>query len=419
LGVIGSCLVLCQWFVFQSIRRYLLEKRKTIRRRVAYPVLLAFGLASIVVVRLEFGSELFPPGSFSRQLASVILFSYMGCALVLSSFFLLVRVLDASTQFKKSLLQRAPHDARSDLGRPSQIDYQHPTRRRFLKVAAASGLVAVAGLGAKGLAEAYSRPVVKRYDLFFGSLTGAPRPITLIHVTDCHFGMFCGRRELRNVVTHLNSLEGEGLCMTGDIFHSARTVVEQAIPILRKLKARLLGNFAVLGNHDFYAGEVRSVDALTAAGLTLLRDEWVTFRVGNSTIRVGGVDDPVVNWRRNRQSSIFGPVVGNSPAEPGVRILLSHRPEVFPEAAKQRIDVVLAGHTHGGQTVIPVPGREKGICVADFVSDYTNGWYRSDTSRMYVNAGVGLTFLPWRIHCPPEIAVIRLKLCSGNAEARS
>ncbi len=220
--------------------------------------------------------------------------------------------------------------------------------------------------------------------------------------------MFFGPHELRNLVDHLNSLEGDALFFTGDVFHSSRTLVEQATPILEKLKARPLGNFAVLGNHDFYAGEDRSVRNLEAAGFTLLRNQWTTLKVEDATIHLGGIDDPLINWMRTHEVWGFDPFMEKVPSEPGVTVLLSHRPDVFRYAAAQKIDVVLAGHTHGGQVIIPVPRREKGISIANIVSKYTYGWYKRKSSRMYVNRGVGLTFLPWRLHCPPEIAIIKL-----------
>ncbi len=436
----------CQWFVFQSFRKYLFRKCEGIRRRVAYPVLIGFGLITVVAARLEFGSEIFPPGTFGRQLASVIVFSYIGWILTLTVVFLFAAAINSLIKLKDALVQSAvtKRSARSwsgsqrgclssscaegekwqkpepkeNLGqcplesgseKAMRIDYSHPTRRTILRAATASGLMAAAGFGFEGLAEAYSQPMVEKYEYFHDLLEDAARPITLIHVTDCHFGMFFGRDELRNLVDQLNSLQGDALCITGDIFHSARALVEQATPVLRKLKDRPLGNLAVLGNHDFYAGEMRSVENLKAAGITLLRNQWITFGVGKLTLHIGGVDDPRISRLRGNRFPHFDTLMRKAPVESGLRMLLSHRPSVFPYAAEQKIDLVLAGHTHGGQIVIPVPGRERGMSVADLVSEYTHGWYKSDTSSMYLNRGVGLTFLPWRIHCPPEIAVIQLK----------
>jgi len=446
-GIIAATLVLCQWFAFQSVRKYLFQKPEKISRRVAYPVLMAFGPIAILALRLEFGTEIFPPGTFSRQLASVIVFSYLGWVLMLSLFFLMVKAIDLAVEIKDALLQSAApgrgspflrasqagsvlypgvtrhQDAepqtREDQGSAStesafaagsaiQIDSRHPSRRTFFKVAAATSLVAATGLGVRGIAEAYGEPILEKYEFFHDSLQGIPEPLTLIHATDCHFGMFLGPRELRDLVDRLNSLEGDALCVTGDVFHSARAVVEQATPILRKLKARPLGNLAVLGNHDFYAGAERSAESLQAAGFTLLRNEWFMFRAGAATVHVGGIDDPSINWMRGKTFPGFDALMLNAPAKAGLRILLSHRPDLFPRAAQQGIDLVLAGHLHGGQIVIPVPASERGLSVADMVSEYTHGWYTRGVSRMYLSRGVGLTFLPWRINCRPEITLIRL-----------
>jgi uncharacterized protein len=442
LGIIGSLLVLCQWFVFQSVRKHLFQKSDEIQRRLAYPVLMGFGLLTILAVRLEFGSEIFAPGTPARQLVSEVVFTYLGWVILLTLFFLFSGTVDLLLKFRNALqstiitarlgtgstrpggssscdeceeeqkLQPTENQGQSQpksgSEEPMRINYQYPTRRTFLKMAAISGLTAATGLGIEGLAEAYGRPAVEKHELFCDSLRGAPRPVTLLHITDCHFGMFFGPDELLNLVELLNSLEADALCVTGDVFHSARTVVEQATPILRRLKTRPLGNLAVLGNHDFYAGETRSVESLNAAGLTVLRNEWVTLRVGGSAIHLGGIDDPRRNWLPGGVFPGFDTCISKAPAEPGMRILLCHRPGVFPLAAKQEIDLTLAGHLHGGQIVIPVPGREKGISAANMVSEYTQGWYKMDDCRMYLNRGVGMTFLPWRIHCPPEIALIRV-----------
>jgi uncharacterized protein len=427
LGAIACLLFFCQWFAFRSVRKYFWPDARKISRSVAYSALIAFGLVTIFAVRIEFGSEIFPPGTFARQLASTILRSYLGWVLVLSMFFIFAALIERLAGFKDVLFRssgvRAARGASGEeeidrrstrnesnpgVGKAGQVNYPRTTRRRFLKVAAASSLTIATGIGIKGVANAYSSPVIEKHQLAYDLLRGLTRPITLIHVTDSHFGMFFGPHELRNMVDHLNSLEGDALFFTGDIFHSSRTVVEQATPILERLKSRPLGNFPVLGNHEFYAGEERSARNLTAAGFALLRNQWTTLKMDGATIHLGGIDDPVINWRRTPEVWAFHPFLEKVPSEPGVTVLLSHRPDVFRYAASQKIDIVLAGHTHGGQVILPVPRREKGISVANLVSKYTYGWYKKKSSRMYVNRGVGLTFLPWRLHCPPEIAVIKL-----------
>jgi len=444
LGFIAALLTLCQWFTFVCVRRYLFQRSAKMRRRWAYPMLIAFGLLAVTAIRIEFGAEVFPPGTWARQGASVILRSYVGCILVATLFLLILRVIAILISCTGDLIQLTitglgrgrwsesahgclpvslsqpeterylearvdPEESRSGTKSAVPISCRHATRREFLRMAASSGLAATAGVGIHGLAAAYSPPVVETYDFFDHHLDHLAKPIVLIHVTDVHFGMFFGIHELRRLVDRLNSLEGDALCVTGDVFHSGHTVIEQATPFLAKLRPRLLGNFAVLGNHDFYAREARSVPSLKAAGFTLLRNQWITFSRGNCTIHVGGVDDPMAVRTRAKESRELATFMRKTPLESGLRVVLSHRPDLFRRAAKNKVDLVLAGHLHGGQIVIPVPDRERGISVANAVSEYTCGWYKLAKSAMYLNRGVGLSFLPWRVWCPSEIAVIRLK----------
>ena len=105
LGAIASFLVLCQWFAFRSVRKYLWPNSDKISRSVAYSALIGFGLLTILAIRLEFGSEILPPGTIGRQLASTILRSYLGWILVLSLFFLFVRLIEWLVTLKKVLVR--------------------------------------------------------------------------------------------------------------------------------------------------------------------------------------------------------------------------------------------------------------------------------------------------------------------------
>ncbi len=278
-------------------------------------------------------------------------------------------------------------------------------------------MVAAASYAGQGIAGAYARPIIDQFDLFHPELDGLTRPLTFIQITDFHFGMFLGSPELERVVRLVNALDGDALFITGDVFHSPLTPVEHATPILKKLKPRRLGNFAVLGNHDFYTGEWLVVQSLKQSGISLLRNQWVSFREGGSDIHLGGIDDPMVNWVWGAKFPGFRGFLDKAPSSSGMRILLSHRPSVLPIASQAGMDFVLSGHIHGGQIIFPYPGRDRGLSIARVASPFTHGWYRVGNSRMYLNRGIGLTFVPWRINCPPEIAVFHLHP-AGDGQAR-
>jgi predicted MPP superfamily phosphohydrolase len=455
LAIVGALMILSQWFVFTSMRRYLFQNYEAITRKTAYLVLSVLGLANLGAVMLAIGSDWFPPGTYERKVATVLFFSYLGLVLTMSLFFLVLRALsqvlnlkDAVTSIAKKILNRSgslPEQAEGDsdstgsqgvgasaqsaltLGTSEELQIARPaalnaepegsgrisripshSRRTFLKWSTATGLVGALGYAGHGMAEAFRDPVVEEFHLKLPELAGLKRPVTFLHITDFHFGLFFGTGELERLVEKTNAMDGDALFITGDVFHSQMSQVMVAGPVLEKLKPRRFGNFVVLGNHDFYAGEWRTMDTLHGSGLTLLRDQWVTLDTPGAKIHLGGIDDPLANWIWGKDFPGFKRFMEGVPSADGVKILLSHRPSVLPLAAESDIDLVFAGHIHGGQVILPTGNSERGLSLARLASPYTHGWYSESTTRMYLNRGVGLTFVPWRINCPSEIAVVHV-----------
>jgi uncharacterized protein len=456
LSIIASIVILCQWYVINRIRTYGLQRYDHISRKTAYTILFVLGVFNAICVRLAINSEILPVDTWAGKIAAVLFFSYLGCVLVLTLFFLILGLVYHALRLKDALCTAKPaslaqeHALCRERGcvqtnfavphgetegslpaipgckaePPVTDDSAHahapapangifpggppPSRRTFLKWTTAAGLVAASGLAGKGIAEGYAPPLVPQFHFTHSALAGAARPLTFIQITDFHFGLFLGSDELERLIEMTNAIEADAVFMTGDMFHSPMSPIERATPILAKIKPRSMGNFAVLGNHDFYAGEWRSVQSLKQSGWTLLRNEWVTFTNGSVQIHLGGIDDPMVNWAWGKDFPKFPLFIGRQPATPGFRLLLSHRPNVLPLAAKSGMDLVLAGHTHGGQVILPVPGIDGGLSLAAVASPYTHGWYSSGGTRMYLSRGCGLTFVPWRVNCPPEVTVFHV-----------
>ncbi len=431
--VITVALILAQWFVFQCIRTYLFQRYEPFKRKTAYLFLALIGFLNIIVARLTLGHGLFGPDTFGKKFAEVAFFTYLGVILLLCLFFLIIDLFSVTLRLKDAVagLLRISTEATSGQcqvpgckAETAETRYKEltdndqslksgemplQTRRTFLKWSAASAVVVASSAGGAGVVQAYRPPVVEKFEFLHTELQGLSRPLTFVQITDFHFGMFMGTSELEKLVAKVNTLEADAVVITGDIFHSPMSPVELAPRVLRKLKSRRFGNLVILGNHDFYAGEQRSVEAIKSSGLTLLRDQWLTLKDGAATIHLGGIDDPMANWLWGKEFPHFPSFMKKAPLEPGFRILLSHRPNVLPLASKFGIDLVLSGHVHGGQIILPMPGTDRGISIARLASEFTHGWYRIRDCRMYLNRGTGLTFIPWRINCPPEIAIFHLK----------
>jgi predicted MPP superfamily phosphohydrolase len=314
----------------------------------------------------------------------------------------------ATAQIKDSPPSRnVSHGSNPGLHEPENPRF-HVSRRAFLKWGTIAGVGAGLGIARHGLAEGYQAPVVAEFDVSHPALHGLSHPVTFIHATDFHYGWFFGSSQLAEVVEALNRIDGDAVVLTGDVFHSRWTAVESSEPILRKLRKRRFGNFAILGNHELYTGKARSLASFTRSGLLHLDSTWASLDAGGAVIHLGGLTDPLSEWIRTPSSFLFRELMDRNPSGPGMRVLLCHRPTVLSLSASAGLDLVMAGHTHGGQMIVPKPGEPKGFSPAHWFTPYTHGWYRKFNCHMYVNRGVGLIYVPWRINCPPQIAVFHL-----------
>jgi uncharacterized protein len=138
------------------------------------------------------------------------------------------------------------------------------------------------------------------------------------------------------------------------------------------------------------------------AGIRFLRSESQTLRFGDSLLNLAGVDFQSFRDRKNYLPD------GESLIVPGAtNILLQHNPDVFPKAARQGYNLLLAGHTHGGQVTVEI--LDQAINPARFFTPYVSGLYRAGNSAAYVTRGIGTIGIPARIGAPPEISLLRLR----------
>jgi predicted MPP superfamily phosphohydrolase len=232
-------------------------------------------------------------------------------------------------------------------------------------------------------------------------------PLRIVHLSDIHIGQNLSVDQIRSFVRRANDLDGDLICITGDIIDAPHVDYATYLPILAELRARA-GVVAILGNHDHRAGAPDVVAALQSwTSFHVLRDEAVTLDIGETAVHVIGLDDRGRDWARGVMSDArLAELVGVAPA--GVPILLlAHRPDVFPQAAAHGIALTLSGHTHGGQLALPwFGGRRPNL--AEFITDFSRGLYERDGHFLYVSCGIGVTAQPIRLFTPREIALIEV-----------
>jgi len=232
------------------------------------------------------------------------------------------------------------------------------------------------------------------------------RGLRIVQLSDLHIGNGMEGRRLERVVEAANALEPDLIAITGDLFDNDPSFVNDGASRLGALRARY-GVFAVLGNHDSYVGKELVAEALAARapGIRLLRGEWVALPVGRP-LYIAGVDDPGSDWTARDLQIRSLELLAKSLPDDGPTVLLVHRPEAFHQASRLGIELMLSGHTHGGQMALPLPGGH--VNPARIVTALDRGLYHRDGSTLYVNRGVGMAGPRIRFNCSREIATIEL-----------
>jgi hypothetical protein len=226
--------------------------------------------------------------------------------------------------------------------------------------------------------------------------------LRILQLSDIHLSAFLHESELAKAIDMALELRPHLVVVTGDLISSRGDPLDACIRQLARVKSDA-GTFACMGNHERYARAERyAAEAGARAGIRFLRGQAQTLRFGNSLLNLAGVDYQSLADRGHYLRGAERLVVPGA-----VNVLLSHKPDVFPVAARQGYNLLLAGHTHGGQVTVEI--LDQSINPARFFTPYVYGLFRAGRSAAYVTRGIGTIGIPARIGAPPEISVLRLR----------
>lgn len=227
----------------------------------------------------------------------------------------------------------------------------------------------------------------------------------LAHLSDLHVGGFDDLRRARDWVRQTNRLGADVIVVTGDLVTSGVAHYDAAATALGELRAPD-GVFVVMGNHDQWDNP-SFVRRLRERGLRVLLNETVVLERGGARLNLSGVDDPY-----SGKSDLRAALLGRAPG--AASVLLAHYPHFFEPARAAGVDLVLSGHTHGGQVALPFFAERYSL--ANWTGQRNRGVYRAGRTTLYVNAGLGTTGPPLRVGVPPEIALLTLRAAPPAAE---
>lgn len=281
------------------------------------------------------------------------------------------------------------------------------SRRHFLS----AGIYGAAGLALYSAEIARHWIEVTEHKVALAGLPQVFEGMRIVQVSDIHMDQYTEPFFLRHVVNRVNSIKPDIVLLTGDYvtlgLGSRRFAIGaawQCANLLSKLECRKL--YAVLGNHDLGVGPIEVTEALTANGITLLRNAYMPIELPGGRIWLAGLDD-AVNGHPDLELAIPR-AIRNVPNEPVV--LMCHAPDyadvLLDDAAGKSVCLMLSGHTHGGQVRLPMVGA---LYLPGWGRRYDEGWFRLRHLRLYVNRGIGTLGVPLRLNCPPEITIFNLQ----------
>ena len=238
--------------------------------------------------------------------------------------------------------------------------------------------------------------VVKEHEVAFADLPPAFDNFTILHISDLHADISTGA--MRNLPSLVEGLQYDICVMTGDYRGRTYGSFEKSLEIIHELQARLKRPiFGVLGNHD----SIRMAPAMEAMGIRMLFNECEAIVRDGQRIFLAGVDDP-----HFYRADDIDKAASQIPSD-AFSILLAHTPEVYDRAMRARFNLMLCGHTHGGQLCLP--GGRAIKLQANVPRFIGGGLWRHGAMVGYTSVGAGTSLVPVRLNCPPEITLHTLR----------
>ena len=245
----------------------------------------------------------------------------------------------------------------------------------------------------RGFFNGFKMPIVKEVEI---EIKGLEKELNIVQVCDVHIGKSLGKEFLDSIVKDINSLNADIVVIVGDLVDLKVDKIGDKLDSLKEIKSRF-GVYFVSGNHEYFHGVEDICEHLRSLHVRVLENESVVI---NKVINLAGITDLI-----GRRFAILEPDLSKALLQTDSNlptVLLAHQPKITKELKNEKIDLILSGHTHGGQ-IFPF-----GLLVL-LDQPYLSGLYQhSENTQIFVSNGAGYWGPPIRVLAPSEIVKIRL-----------
>lgn len=414
-GSISYIIVALQALVYYTFIKFL-KSTRFYRPPYKWWALIPFVLFSVILIFIRniFGRDYAPPDWFKYGLLYPT-YIWMAATFFIGIWLLIGKIIKLPFQIPIWLMKifKPLREKLKAIKTEKPVKQVDLARRKFVRYATVGVSAYAFGGAAYGMIrhDAYK---IEYKDIVIENLPQELKGTTISLISDIHSGQYMSEGEIREYADIINSLGSDIICIPGDFINSDNREIPPVTKGLRDLKAKH-GVYGSLGNHDFFSNNADYVAAAinNETPIQMLRNDHRKITINGKELYMIGVDDTrgagaemsaVLRYYDQAEKKLMA---SEADITGKPKILLCHKPYAFDTLAKKDIDLILSGHTHGGQ-VVPVKLGTFNLSFAATVSKYIDGLYKIGKSNMYVSRGIGTVAMPIRLNCPPEITVLKL-----------
>jgi len=417
-SVITLVFLIFQFFVFKTFRKFLKEKNlisKFWKRVSLYPFII-FSIPFLYLFLLRHFT--LPKLIYNLYLIPFFIFQ---CAILLIAIYLIIgKIIKLPFVSIKFVLEKIKplKDKYQKLRTKKAVIKFDESRRAFIR----TSTVLVTGMAFTGAGIGVIRKddyEIKKHTIKINGLPEELKGFRIVQINDIHCGPYMEIDQMTIYCKIINSLSPDLILIPGDLTNSLELEVHPLIEAFKNLKSKY-GVYITLGNHDYFSNPDYIAGKITSdSPFKMLRNDSEFLNVKGKNLILLGLED-TRNSSGQRSPDILkymdetilittqlankkGIEFENTP-----KLMLCHKPYLFKEMLDKNIDLILSGHTHGGQIVLAKIG-DLNLSIAAAVSPYISGLYQEKNSQMYISDGLGTVGMPIRLNCPPEITILTLE----------